>query len=120
MLLGILTIILLLYSFHFLRKDEMVAIITAKLIMTLHFLIGMQANRKGLGRSQEVFMIFVFGGMAVRLFMAAALMIFCLSILKLNFYYLIFSVFIFYIFFLTLEIWYLIKNEVKIFKNKTE
>ncbi len=116
-LLGILTVLLILFYSHVFRKDELVAIIAAKLIMTLHFLLGMHLNRKGLGRSQEVFMIYVFGGMAGRLFLAAGLIIFCLEVLKFNFNYLIFPVFIFYVFFLVLEIWYLIKNEATFLKT---
>jgi hypothetical protein len=117
LLLALFVLILGLFFGHVIQKDELVAIITAKLIMTLHFLAGMHFNRKGLGRTQEIFMIYVFGGMTARLFSAAALIIFCFSVLKLNFNYLIFSVFIFYIIFLILEIWYLTKNEVKIIKN---
>ena len=116
-LLCIFVVLFALKYFHYIKNDEFRAIVAADLIMTCHFLLGMYFNRKGLRRSQEIFMIFVFGGMVGRLFLAAGLIIFCLQVLNFNYNYLIFPVFIFYVFFLVLEIWYLIKNEATFLKN---
>ncbi len=116
-LLGLLIILILLYNFKILAKDELVAIIASKLIMTANFLIGMNLSVKGLKKPHEMFMIYLFGGMTVRIFLSAVLLLLCMYLLKFNFNYLIFSFFIFYIIFLTLEIWFLIKNEVKIFNK---
>ncbi len=116
MLLAILVLLMAIYYLGLLSREQLIAAVFAKLIMTVHFIIGMKLNVKGLNKPQEIFMIYVFGGMAVRLFFISGIFLFCIYILKLNFIYLIFSTLIFYIFFMALEIWYLTKNANKLLK----
>jgi len=118
LLLALLVVLMVCFYAGLLNREQLIAIIFAKVIMTGHFLLGMKFTVKGLNKPQEIFMIYVFGGMAIRLFLVAGVILFCLYILKLNFNYLIFAIFLFYILFMALEIWYLTKNANKLFKSE--
>ena len=112
-LLLILIGIIILFKFHFLSKSFFLCIITAKLLTGLHFITGMYLNEKGLREDDRKFLIYVLGGMVTRLFLLFGLIIFSIQILKLNFNYFILSIFIFYIFFMILEVSYLMKYDFK-------
>ena len=112
-LLVILVVIFLLFKLHFITKSFFFCLITAKLLTSFHFIGGMYLNEKGLKQGDPQFMIYVLGGMGARLFGLLGLIIFSIQILKLNFNYFILSIFIFYVFFLILEISYLVKYELK-------
>lgn len=111
LLAGLLIIILAAYSFGYIDKALLRVIITAKLINALNYLAGLQIHVKALKKDQAMFMIYVFGGMAARIFVLLALIIISYKLLNLNFYSFILVFFGFYIFFLSIEIYYLLKFE---------
>ncbi|MBI2419554.1 MAG: hypothetical protein HYV28_16960 [Ignavibacteriales bacterium] len=107
----LLVIFLAAFNFGYISRDMLTAIITAKLINSLNYLAGMQIHVKALQKDQSYFMIYVFGGMTIRIFILLALIIISYKLLNLNFYSFILVFFGFYIFFLSLEIYYLLKFE---------
>lgn len=100
-----------LYLGKVLSREMLIIILTAKILNSLNFLLGMKVHLKALRKSQEIFMMLVFGSMGVRIFALLALIIICYKLLNVNFYSFILVFFGFYIFFLSLEIYYLLKFE---------
>lgn len=74
------------------------------LIPLIHFFIGHFANRSGIDKSANFFLILVLGGLVLRLFIALILIILVLTFLNVSLYSFIFTVFISYIYFLIIEI----------------
>jgi hypothetical protein len=117
-LLLLLVSLILLYEFHLISKTLFIIIVVAKLVTSLQFIAGMYLNEKGMKKGNAEFMIYVFGGMGVRLLTMLGIILFLRQMLKLNFNSFILVFFIFYVFFLTLEIIYLAKYEVRLKKLK--
>lgn len=114
----LLIVLILLFEFHVISKSLFIVIIIAKLLTSLQFIAGMYLNEKGLKKGNSMFMIYVFGGVGVRLFSVLGIILFLRQMLKVNFNSFILAFFIFYVFFLTLEIIYLAKYEARLNKLK--
>ena len=114
----LLTGFIVLYEFHVISKSMFIVIIIAKLLTTIQFIAGMYLNEKGLKKGNSQFIIYVFGGTGVRLFSMLGIILFLKQMLKVNFNSFILVFFIFYVFFLTLEIIYLAKYEARLNKLK--
>lgn len=74
------------------------------LIPLIHFSVGHFANKAGMEKSANFFLILVLGGLVLRLFIALILIILVLTFLNVSLYSFIFTVFISYIYFLIIEI----------------
>ena len=117
-LLFLLVVLILLFEFHIISKPMFIIIVIAKLVTSLQFVAGMYLNEKGLKKGNSMFMIYVLGGVGVRLFTMLGLILFLRQMLKVNFNSFILVFFIFYVFFLTMEIIYLAKYETRLNKLK--
>lgn len=74
------------------------------LIPTLNFTIGHFLIEAGLPKSDKSFLILALGGMVFRLFLILILIVLVLNFLNVSMYSFIFTIFISYIYFLTIEI----------------
>lgn len=85
------------------------SIITAHLLNSVLFFMGHWLNRKGMQKSDKLFLIFVFGGQVARMLLALGLIILTLNLLNMSQKNFILVFFLFYFLFLSLEIYYLSK-----------
>jgi len=95
------------FYFSLLDKTSFYSIIIAAAIVSFNFLAGFLTIRYGINKPTQIFLLSVFGGMAVRLVLMLVMVLFCLKFLELNPNSFIFSILFFYIFLLTVEIIYL-------------
>lgn len=98
-------------EFHIISKTLFVVFLTGKLLATFQFLGGMYFNEKGLKKGNAGFMIYILGGMGVRLFLNLAIILFLSTILKVTFNSFILVFFVFYVIFLIIELIYLAKYD---------
>lgn len=82
------------------------------IITTVNFFLGVLSIKLGINKSAKSFLIFFLGGIVLRLFLLLISVFICLKFLELKGNSFIFSVFIFYFFYLIIEIFYVI------YKNK--
>lgn len=88
------------------------------LISTLNFFMGVLSIRFGLDKSDKTFLIVVFGGVILRLFIILILIILVLNFLFVSLNSFIFTTFIFYFYYLIVEIYILSqKKNIKIKKD---
>ena len=87
------------------------------LIAALNFMIGFLTIRLGLNKPNKSFLIIVFGGVVIRFFLIFALIILTLSFLYVRMNSFIFTIFIFYFYYLIVEVLYL-KNQKILIKNE--
>ncbi len=90
--------------FHF--KNNM----TAFLLTTSNYLLGIFLLENGIKRKDSHFLIIVLGGMVFRLLLMLLLIFICMNLLILSFNYFIFTTFILYNYYLILEIVYLARK----------
>lgn len=85
------------------------------LISSLSFIIGIISIKIGLDKSDKTFLIVVFGGLILRLFIVLLLIILSLNFLFVSLNSFIFTTFIFYFYYLIVEIYILTqKKNIKI------
>lgn len=77
------------------------------LLTTLNFIIGMIFIVRSINKPENIFLIFLWGGLIFRLVIILSTVVFILIFLEINRGGFIFSVFIFYVFYLIIEILYL-------------
>lgn len=82
------------------------------IITTFNFILGVLSIKFGIKKSVKGFSLLFLGGMILRLFLMLIAVFICLKFLELKGNSFIFSVFIFYFFYLIIEIFYVI------YKNK--
>lgn len=87
------------------------------LIAALNFMIGFLTIRLGLNKPNKSFLIIVFGGVVIRFFLIFTLIILTLSFLYVRMNSFIFTIFIFYFYYLIVEVLYL-KNQKILIKNE--
>jgi hypothetical protein len=83
------------------------SILIAYLIATINFLIGFTAFKYGIKKKEKTFIISVLGGIVLRLIFSLSLVLISLLFLELNPNSFIFSIFFFYILYISIEIVYL-------------
>ncbi len=98
-------------EFNIISKTLFVVIVSGKLLATFQFLGGMYFNEKGLKKGNAGFMVYVLGGMGIRIFLNLAIILFLSTILKVTFNSFILVFFVFYVIFLIIELIYLAKYE---------
>ncbi len=76
-------------------------------LATLNFLLGFIAIKIGISRSDKIFISSILGGMVIRLFLLLGFVFISLKFLEINHNTFIFTVLIFYIYYLIIEIFYL-------------
>lgn len=103
-------LIIFLWQVEFLTEYHFKNNLTAFLLTTSNYLLGIFLLENGLKRKDSQFLIIVLGGMSARLFLMLLLIFICTNLLILTFNYFIFTTFIFYNYYLIIEIAYLAKK----------
>ncbi len=88
------------------------------ILSTLNFLLGFLSIHFGFEKSDKIFLIIVFGGLVIRLFLVLILIVVALEFLFVRLNSFIFTTFIFYFYYLIVEIFIL--NQKKNFIIKTK
>ena len=85
--------------------------VLAGVITYLNFLFGYTLMKFSYGKSDTIFLILIFGGMVIRLFMVLLLVLISLKFLDIKTGVFIFVIFFFYVFYLFIEILYLYREK---------
>lgn len=83
------------------------SILLGTFLSFLNFTVGFLLIKISIQKSDRVFLTTLWGGLLFRLLISLSLVIIMLKFLEINAYGFIFSIFFFYIFYLTIEILYL-------------
>lgn len=100
---------MLAYRLGWVSADIHSSILTSHLLNSVLFFLGHWLNRKGMRKSDKLFLIFVFGGQIARMILALLLIILTLNLLNMSQKNFILVFFLFYFLFLSLEIYYISK-----------
>lgn len=98
---------LALYLSGVFNYSEFLSVSLSLIITTLNFLAGFLSARISLSKNEKTFIKIVFGSMVIRLFLMLFIILIILIFLDINRNSFIFSIFIFYIFYLLIEVFYL-------------
>ena len=77
------------------------------LLAMLNFAIGFLLIKYSINKSEKIFLLALWGGILLRLFLGLILILITLIFLEINTYEFIFSILFFYVFYLLIEIFYL-------------
>lgn len=111
-------LLLIFNSFGKLEPITFNSVLYGFLIASLSFAIGFISIKIGLDKSDKTFLIVVFGGVILRLFVVLMLIILSLNFLFVSLNSFIFTAFIFYFYYLIVEIYIL--SQKKNIKIKTK
>ena len=98
---------LALYLSGVFNYSELISVFLSLIITTLNFLAGFLSAKISLSKNEKTFIKIVFGSMVIRLFLLLFIILIVLIFLDINRNSFIFSIFIFYIFYLLIEVFYL-------------
>src|SRR3990172_8237809 len=101
----------------YVSNNQFYSIISGYVIGLLNAIAGYKLNTIALTKSVKSFMVIVFGGMGLRMILIALIILILLYFVKLDEISLVASVFFFYILFVTIELFHLHKNQLRI-KNQ--
>ena len=111
-------VILIFYFFGILNSKEFNSLFYGFLFATINFILGIISIRFGFEKSDNIFLILVFGGLIVRLFLMLILIVIALKFLFVSLYSFIFTTFILYFYYLIVEILILTRKKNFILKTK--
>ena len=100
----------ILYLTKIFSYSQFISVLLGLIITTLNFIGGLLSVKISLEK-EKTFIKIVFGSMVIRLFLMLLILLFVFIFLDINRISFIFSIFIFYIFYLTIELFYL--NSIK-------
>ena len=83
------------------------SILLGALLSIINFIIGVLLIKFSLNKSDNIFLIALWGGLLLRLILGLSLVLMTLIFLEINTYGFIFSILFFYVFYLLIEIFYL-------------
>jgi len=98
--------------------DHFFSLFYGLIFPSFNFFLGIISIRFGFEKSDNIFLIIVFGGLIVRLFLMLILIIMAVKFLFVSLYSFIFTTFIFYFYYLIVEIFILIQKKNLIIKNQ--
>ena len=110
--------ILIFYFFGILDSKEFNSLFYGFLFASINFLLGILSIHFGFEKSDNIFLILVFGGLIVRLFLMLILIVIALKFLFVSLYSFIFTTFILYFYYLIVEILILTQKKNLILKTK--
>ena len=113
-----LTALLIFYYTENLNPIQFYSLFYGFTFSTINFLLGVLAIHFGFEKSDKIFLIIVFGGLVLRLFLMLILIVIALKFLFVRLNSFIFTTFIFYFYYLIVEIFIL--NQKKNFIIKTK
>lgn len=114
----IIVIITTLYLSNHLDSQLFSSIFWGYLISTFNLIIGLVSIHFGLEKNDRIFLIVVFGGLIFRLFLMLGLIIIALEFLFVSLNSFIFTTFIFYFYYLLVEIFVLTRKKNLIIKTR--
>lgn len=98
----------------YLTKTQIYSVITGYFISLINALIGYKMNEAAFNKSVKSFMVLVFGGMGLRILIVGIMLLMILYFTGLDSISMISSVFFFYVVFISIEVMYLHKKQLKI------
>ncbi|MDP3682981.1 MAG: hypothetical protein Q8S01_03525, partial [Ignavibacteria bacterium] len=101
------------------KYDFFLATLLAQIVVLPNFAIGFSAIMWSLQKNEQIFLLIVLGGMLFRMAYILGMVFLFLHFLKINQKYFIFDLFLFYFYFLTAEIFILVKQKILITDKKT-
>ncbi len=115
----IIFVLLLAYLLKLINFDFFLPLLLAQIIVLPNFAIGFSAILWSLQKNEQVFLLIVLGGMLFRMAYILGMVFLFLHFLKINQKYFIFDIFLFYFYFLTAEIFILVRQKTLITDKKT-
>jgi hypothetical protein len=103
----ILLCIVILFFTDIFSFSQFISVLLAFGITTVNFIAGLSFAKISLKKTEQGFIKIVFGSMIIRLFSLLIVILFSLIFLDINTNSFIFSIFIFYILYLFIEVYYL-------------
>jgi len=103
--------ILTLFIIQSISADLFFSLFYGFIFPSFNFFIGTISIRFGFKKSENIFLIVVFGGIVVRLFLMLILIVIAVKILFVTLYSFIFTTFIFYFYYLIVEIFILVQKK---------
>ena len=103
--------ITILYLANHLEAKSFYSVFWGFLISSLNLILGLMSIHFGLAKSDKIFLIVVFGGLVFRLFLMLSLIIMALNFLFVSLNSFIFTTFIFYFYYLLVEIFVLTRKK---------
>ena len=107
------------YLLNLLNFDFFLPLLLAQIIVLPNFAVGFSAILWSLQKNEQVFLLVVLGGMLLRMAYILGMVFLFLHFLKISQKYFIFDIFLFYFYFLTAEIFILVRQKTLITDKKT-
>ena len=101
-----------------LNSDLFFSLIYGFIFSTINFFLGVLSIHFGFEKSDKIFLIIVFGGLVIRLFLMFILIVIAIQFLFVRLNSFIFTTFIFYFYYLIVEIFILNQKKNLIIKTK--
>lgn len=99
--------LLFFYTYSFFEVSTLSSLFYGILLPTINYSLGIASFKFGLEKRDKIFLITVFGGLIIRLFLMLLMIILVLKFLFVTLNSFIFTTFIFYFYYLIAEIFYL-------------
>lgn len=110
--------LLIFYGYGNLEPIQFFSLFYGFIFSTVNFVLGVLAIHFGFEKSDKIFLIIVFGGLVLRLFLMLILIMIALKFLFVRLNSFIFTTFIFYFYYLIVEIFILNQKKNLIIKTK--
>ena len=102
----------------YLNSDLFFSLFYGFIFSTINFFLGVLSIHFGFEKSDKIFLIIVFGGLVIRLFLMFILIVIAIQFLFVRLNSFIFTTFIFYFYYLIVEIFILNQKKNLIIKTK--
>ena len=111
-------ILLYLMLFSDIDAKFLISLFYGFIVSSINFILGILSFRFGLQKSDKIFLIVVFGGLVIRLFITLILILIALKLLLISRNSFIFTTFILYFYYLIVEIFILTQKKSFLLKTK--
>jgi hypothetical protein len=111
-------ILLYLMLFSDIDVKFLISLFYGFIVSSINFILGILSIRFGLQKSDKIFLIVVFGGLVIRLFITLILILIALKLLLISRNSFIFTTFILYFYYLIVEIFILTQKKSFLLKTK--
>jgi hypothetical protein len=111
-------ILLYLMLFSDIDAKFLISLFYGFIVSSINFILGILSFRFGLQKSDKIFLIVVFGGLVIRLFITLILILIALKLLLISRNSFIFTTFILYFYYLLVEIFILTQKKSFLLKTK--
>jgi hypothetical protein len=108
--------LLFFHTYSYFEAPTLSSLFYGVLLPTINYILGITSFKFGLEKRDKIFLVTVFGGLIIRLFLMLLMIILVLEFLFVTLNSFIFTTFIFYFYYLIAEIFYL--SQKKTVKSK--